>query len=112
MTALQDCLSRLDGKAELNADDALALRRVIFGGDDTVGMDEAEALITLNADAGAASPEWRMLFVEALTDFVVHQQAPNGWVDETKANWLMGAVSQGRCAREDEIDLLDRKSVV
>ncbi|MFI5300899.1 MAG: hypothetical protein ACHREM_22685, partial [Polyangiales bacterium] len=42
-------------------------------------------------DAGAVSPEWTVLFIEALTDFTVHQQAPNGYVDETKANWLMGA---------------------
>jgi hypothetical protein len=106
MTALQDCLSRLDGKAELTADDALTLRRIIFGGDDAVSLDEAEALIQLNADAGAVSPEWTVLFIEALTDFTVHQQAPNGYVDETKANWLMGAVSRGDRAREDEIDLL------
>jgi hypothetical protein len=106
MTALQDCLLRLDGKAELTADDALALRRIIFGGDDAVSLDEAEALIRLNADAGAISPEWRTLFIEALTDFTVHQQAPNGYVDDAKANWLMGAVSRDNCAREDEIDLL------
>jgi hypothetical protein len=106
MTALQDCLSRLDGTAELTADDALALRRIIFGGDDAVSLDEAEALIRLNADAGAVSPEWTVLFVEALTDFTVHQQAPNGYVDEAKASWLTGAVSRDNCAREDEIDLL------
>jgi hypothetical protein len=106
MTALQDCLSRLDGKAELTADDALALRRIIFGDDDAVSLDEAEALIRLNADAGALSPEWRTLFIEALTDFTVHQQAPNGYVDDTKAGWLIDAVSRDGCAREDEVDLL------
>lgn len=106
MTALQDCLSRLDGKPQLTAEDALALRRIIFGGDDAVSLEEAEALIQLNADAGAVSPEWTVLFIEALTDFTVRQQAPNGYVDETKANWLMGAVSRGDHAREDEIDLL------
>ena len=106
MTALQDCLSRLDGKPELTADDALTLRRIIFGGDDAVSLEEAEALIRLNADAGVPSPEWRALFIEALTDFTVHQQEPNGYVDEAKAGWLAGAVSRDGCAREDEIDLL------
>ncbi|MFI4974463.1 MAG: hypothetical protein ACHP84_07995 [Caulobacterales bacterium] len=106
MPSLMDTLSQLDGKAELTADDALTMRRSIFGSDIEVTTEDAEALIKLNMDAGAASPEWRMLYVEALTDFVVRQQAPAGYVDQAKAAWLMSALSRNGCGKADEMELL------
>jgi hypothetical protein len=106
MTLLADAIARLDGKAELTADDALAVRRIVFGPDDAVSREEAEALIRLNRDAAAVSNEWRMLFVEGLTDFVVHQEIPTGWVDEAKAGWLMQALDHDARAKEDELDVL------
>ena len=68
---LTEALEALDGKAELTADDALTLRQVIFAPDQAVDIREAEALFTLNADAGAISQAWHDLFIEALTDYVV-----------------------------------------
>jgi len=106
MVTLTEAFAQLDGKLALTADDALTLRRIIYGGDQVVTPQQAEALIRLNADAGDLSPDWRMLFVEALTDYVVHQQSPEGFVDETKAAWLSQALAQDGCAKDDEIEVL------
>jgi antitoxin component of MazEF toxin-antitoxin module len=106
MATLTEVFTQLDGKARLGADDALSLRRVLYGGDQIITEPQARALITLNADAGEVSPEWRMLFIEALTDFVVHQQQPSGYVDQAKAAWLIEAVSRDRCAKDDELEVL------
>jgi hypothetical protein len=106
MTLLAEAVSRLDGKAELTADDALAVRRIIFGSDDAVDREEAEALIRLNRDAARLSEEWRLLFVEGLTDYVVHQHIPAGWVDEAKADWLMKALGHDPRGKDDELDVL------
>ena len=103
---LSDALSALDGKRELTAEDAITVRRIVFGGDAMVSREEAEALMTLNADAGEVSPEWRMLFIEALTDYVVRQQQPEGYVDQATADWLAGVVRQERQVREDEVEML------
>jgi hypothetical protein len=103
---LSQALSDLDGKAELTAEDALAVRRIVFGGDCTISPDEAEALIRLNVDAGRISREWRALFVEALCDYIVHQEHPQGYVDQAKADWLMGVVRQEKQVRDDEVEML------
>jgi hypothetical protein len=106
MASLSDILAQLDGKAVLTAEDALALRRLIWGEGSSVTPTEAEALVRLNRDAGQASPEWAALYVEALTDFVVRQQSPEGYVDPAKADWLIAAVSSDGVGRPDEVELL------
>jgi hypothetical protein len=103
---LAECIAALDGKPALTADDALAARRIVFGGDVVVSFEETEALFKLNADAGAVSPEWRSFFIEALTDFIVRQQKPEGYVDQAKADWLMASVRKEQHVREDEVEML------
>lgn len=103
---LQDALARLDGKSELGADDALAARRAIYGGGQPIGRADAEALFKLNADAGGLSPDWRQLFVEAMTDYVVRQSDPAGYIDDARAAWLIAQVKQAGRIREDEMEML------
>jgi hypothetical protein len=103
---LSHALSELDGKAELTTDDAIAVRRIVFGGDCMVSADEAEALIQLNADAGQISAEWRALFIEALSDYVVRQEHPQGYVDAAKGDWLLTQMRRRQSLREDEVEML------
>ncbi len=105
--ALSALISELQGRETLTADDALAVRRVIFGGDVEVTPEEAEALVAINEAADQKAPEWRQLFVEALTDFVVRQQQPSGYVDAANAGWLIAAVSHdGRVRRDSELEAI------
>jgi hypothetical protein len=103
---LTEALAALDGKTLLGAEDALALRQIIFADGALVSEADADALFKLNADAGALSPEWRMLFCEALADYVVHQSTPPGYVEPARAEWLIAAVSRNRRLREDEVEML------
>jgi hypothetical protein len=103
---LTEALDALDGKVELTAEDALALRRIIYAGDATISRPEADALFKLNAASERLSPEWCDLFIEAMTDFVVVQEQPAGYVDQAKADWLVAAVRQAGRIREDEIEML------
>ncbi len=105
--ALSALISELQGRETLTAEDALAVRRVIFGGDVEVTPEEAEALVAINEAADKKAPEWRQLFVEALTDFVVRQQQPSGYVDAANAGWLIAAVSHdGRVRRDSELEAI------
>ena len=105
---LAEALGSLDGKAELTADDAHTVREIVYGGDCSVNQEEAEALFGLNANAGEISPEWRALFLEAMTDFVVRQQTPAGYIGDDRADWLVGLMSTHRTMRGDEVELLVR----
>jgi len=103
---LAEALSALDGKATLDPDDALAIRRIVYGGDCKISQDEAETLFRINADTQTLSREWRDLYAEAMTDFVVHQQDPAGYVDDAKTAWLLAAIGRTNKVREDELDML------
>jgi hypothetical protein len=103
---LAEALAALDAKASLTADDALTIRQIVYGDGIVVNQDEAETLFRLNADAGEISPEWRALYIEAMTDYVVREQAPVGYVNDAKAQWLIALVSTRSKLRGDEIEAL------
>jgi hypothetical protein len=103
-----DLLNELVGKDRLTAEDALSLRASIYP-DMRVSTEEAEALFRLNDGAQSVAPEWRSLFLEALTDYVVRQQDPSGYVDEIKAEWLVSRIAKdGRLRSGTELELLIR----
>ena len=103
---LSDALRELDGKAELTGEDVFTLRQIIFTGDEAVSQDEAEALFKLNGDAGAISKPWHDLFIEAICDFVVHQQEPTGYVDEARADWLIAMIKASKTIRGNVLEAL------
>lgn len=108
MTDRIDLLQGLAGKSSLTPDDALIARRRIYA-DGAITQQEAELLFRINDAAGGSSGEWRALFVEALTDYLVHQQHPTGYIDETNANWLLQQVAHdGRVKGPTELELLIR----
>jgi len=91
-----------------SADDVLALRRLVYG-ETHVTPEEAEALIGLDESVEHAGPEWLDLFVEAMTDFVIHQQEPQGYVSEGNAAWLTDRIGHdGRVKTQTELELLIR----
>lgn len=94
--------------APITAADVLRIRAEVFP-DMLVSAAEAEQLITLNDHAPGSCPEWRALFVEALTDYLVRQASPAGYVDETKARWLIERIARdGRIKTDTEFELLIR----
>ena len=92
MTApMLDLTTQLKAKAAITADDTLALRRIVWR-DGAIDPAEAEAIFDLNTAIKATSREWVDFFVEAMKQYVVHQQAPVGYVDDAKAAWLMARI--------------------
>ena len=104
--ALPQILATLAAARRVDAQDTLALRRILFG-DMAVTRIEAETLIALDEALLERCPEWDMLFVEALTDYVVRQQHPAGYVDEAGAGWLIDLINRdGQVRTCSELDLL------
>ncbi|MEO1199186.1 MAG: hypothetical protein AAFX39_08125 [Pseudomonadota bacterium] len=103
---LPEGLRAIAGRDRLGADEVLDLRRGIFR-DGVVSEREAEALVDLDTKARSRSPEWNSFFVEALTDYVVRQRVPVGYVDEANADWLMSAITcDGHLETRSELELL------
>lgn len=61
---------------------------------DHAGMshDYADALLAIDADIPAPSPEWVEFIGETLSTWLVEHRAPRGIVDEAKARWLLDRI--------------------
>jgi hypothetical protein len=72
-----------------------------------VTRGEAEALFALHASAQDQCPEWGPFFVEAVSDYIVHQEKPSGYISTENAEWLVQATSTDRMvASMVELELL------
>ena len=88
-----DFAAALGGKA-ISTADVLEVRRWVWP-DGSIALAEAEAVFELNRLAGASAPEWGDFFIEALTDYVVNEVPPKGYVDDAHAGWLIDQVERG-----------------
>lgn len=91
--SFSDFAAALRAGAAISAEDVLAVRRCVWP-DGAVSAEEAEALFALNRSAGDRAREWDDFFAEAMTDYVVNQTAPRGYVDEARAAWLIGQIDR------------------
>ncbi|CDX52432.1 conserved hypothetical protein [Mesorhizobium plurifarium] len=96
----------LTSKNKITAEDVTMLRREVFA-DGVVSRGEAEALFALDQTARDKCGEWAPFFVEAVTDYIVHQEKPEGYISEQNADWLVRTVSRdGMVDSRTELELL------
>lgn len=86
--------------------DVLAIRAAVYT-DGSICAQDAESLFKLNEACTKQCPAWTDLFIEALTDYVVHQSAPEGYTNVANAEWLIERISKdGRVDSRSELELL------
>ncbi|MBZ9812531.1 hypothetical protein [Mesorhizobium sp. CA7] len=96
----------LISKNKITVEDVTMLRREVFA-DGVVSRGEAEALFALDQTARDKCGEWAPFFVEAVTDYIVHQEKPEGYISEQNADWLVRTVSRdGMVDGRTELELL------
>lgn len=82
------------------------LRSEVFA-DGIVSRKEAEILFALNKACRDKSGAWTEFMVEAMSDFIVHQEEPHGYISEENARWLIAAISaDGVVESECELEVL------
>jgi hypothetical protein len=94
-------------RGEITADDVLTLRhRVFWKG--LVTSADAEMVFVLNDRLEKnADPSWAPFFVEALTDYLVFQAEPHGYISVQNADWLIARISRsGHVDTGCELELL------
>ena len=75
--------------------------------DGTITESEADALLRLNEACLIQDLSWPDFFIEAVTDYVVNQARPEGYLTAEGAQWLILRVAKdGNVARKTELDLI------
>jgi len=106
--ALAELCDGILARGVVGADDVLALRRAVFG-EITVTPDEVEALFRIDEGTEKRVPEWRAFFLEAMTDWLVRQQEPSGYITPEQADWLIARIeADGRVRNGTELELVVR----
>ena len=104
--AFADLTNDIRQRSSIAAEDVLALRRLVWG-DQSVSREEADALMALNTACRLQATEWVDYFVEVMVDYLVHQETPEGYVDDAKSAWLMGWIDKdGAVNSLTELELL------
>ena len=68
---------------------------------------EVERLFAMDEAATEADPAWSELFVEAVTDYIVNQVEPQGYISEENADWLIDRISRdGMVKTASELEIL------
>ena len=87
-------------------DDILILKRVFYE-DGVVSADEADLVFSMNRVCTAQHADWPDFLIEAITDYLVFQEAPRGYVTAANAHWLMDRVSNnGKIDSKTELELV------
>lgn len=86
--------------------DVLRLRSACYeaGG---ISAADADALLSLDAECSSKARTWAGFVVEAVSDYVVTQAEPEGYVSSENAAWLMARINHdGSIASRTELELL------
>jgi hypothetical protein len=107
MTApFSDLAAGVKARATITAEDTLAMRRAVWP-DGKIDPAEADAIFDVNTSVKGSAADWVDFFAEAISTYIVRQQAPVGYVDDAKSNWLMARIdTDGRVDSLGELTLL------
>src|SRR6056297_2259133 len=99
-------LARVAKLGEISEAEALRIVNETYK-DGIVSRGEAEALFRLNDTLKATDPQWSSRFHEAMKDFLLTREAPEGWITDEEAEWLMQQIHfDAEQPSLSEIDLL------
>ncbi|MDX2258841.1 MAG: hypothetical protein NW205_07990 [Hyphomicrobiaceae bacterium] len=85
----------------------VARLRAALAADGRIDAEEARRLVLLNQRCPVQEASWSDLYREALTDYLVHQAEPSGYVTAANADWLVDAITAGGSGPlRSEVDLL------
>ncbi len=106
MSVFIEIAQRVGTSGMVEASDIAALRRAIYQ-DGVVSRAEGQALFEIERGRKAHSDAWSGLFVEALTDYAIKQEPPEGYLSNDTAAWITAEISKRKQPSTDaEIELV------
>jgi hypothetical protein len=99
-------VAEIKARGSIKDADVLKLRRSYYE-DGLITAEEAETILALNDACPIQDPAWADCFVETITDFIVDQAEPEGYLTQENAEWLIRHVAKdGQIGSKTELELL------
>ena len=99
-------VSEIKARGSIKDADVLKLRRSYYD-DGRITPDEAEVIFALNDACPVQDPAWADCFIETITDYIVDQTKPEGYLTAENASWLIERISKdGHVESKTELELL------
>ncbi len=81
--------------------------RHLYYEDGRILHKEAEGLFEINDACRIQDPSWAVFFVEAITDYLVNEAEPEGYLTRENADWLIARIGHdGEIQSQTELELL------
>jgi hypothetical protein len=99
-------VAEIKARGSIKDADVLKLRRSYYD-DGRISPEEAEVIFALNDACPVQDPAWADCFIETITDYIVDQARPEGYLTADNASWLIQRISRdGRIESKTEMELL------
>ena len=99
-------VAEIKARGSIKDADVLKLRRSYYD-DGRISIDEAEMLFALNDACPVQDPAWADCFIESITDYLVEQAEPHGYLTAENAAWLIERIAKdGHVESKTELELL------
>jgi hypothetical protein len=99
-------VAEIKARGSIKDADVLKLRRNYYD-DGHITADEADIIFALNDACPIQDPAWADCFVETITDYIVDQAKPEGYLTTENVDWLLARVSKdGRIDTKTEMELV------
>ncbi len=99
--SLVSILGDLDQAREIGDQHVLAMRRAFYA-NGVISKDEAESLLSLDRRLTSQHTSWRQFLAEAVTDYIVHQEQPSGYVTAENSDWLVSQIASDGVVAEPQ----------
>jgi len=66
------------------------MRREIHYGSGEISRQQAEEIIDIDIESPVQHASWQEFYIEALTNYIVEQSEPRGYITVANADWLIG----------------------
>ena len=99
-------VAEIKARGSIKDADVLKLRRNYYD-DSRISGEEADTIFALNDACPVQDPAWADCFVETITDYIIEQAEPRGYITAGNASWLCQRVARdGRVETKTELELL------
>ena len=99
-------IAEIKARGSIKDADVLKLRRNYYD-DGSITAEEADVIFALNDACPVQDPAWADCFVETITDYLVEQAEPQGYLTAENAQWLIERIGRdGRVDSKTELELL------
>jgi len=107
MTRIDLSAAATPSTGTVDAATALQVRKTIYAHDRLTPADMDLVFEVEQRPGSDSCPEWTSLFCEALTDYLVHQNSPQDYIPQDKADWLAGKLAKsGGVSSKSEFAML------